>query len=318
MAPEQLRGQEVDHRADQFALGVVLYELLTGEIPQGVIKPPHALRRTVPPAMSQAVMKSLEARPESRHADMAALGKALESRSGSGLLTRTAVAIAVAVLLAAFATFVVWRSATESTKADPHLANAPAEAEFRQQLAQLEELKKEAEAVAGKIESEAKQSPGAAAEQVAELWQRHPTRKEWLPQAEKLLASATGLAQKRSFDQALADLKAAEAEYHKPQAWWQNARQAMASINKTRAAIQKQVDQFPPESAGPLLTWPDTLVGNVQEKLLEADGTPGPDEARRLASLLPRIEKLFTLRKATLDAAHAAQECATRRISGKI
>ena len=27
MAPEQLRGQEVDHRADQFALGVVLYEL---------------------------------------------------------------------------------------------------------------------------------------------------------------------------------------------------------------------------------------------------------------------------------------------------
>ena len=41
MAPEQLRGQEIDHRADQFALAVVLYELLTGEIPQGAIKPPH-------------------------------------------------------------------------------------------------------------------------------------------------------------------------------------------------------------------------------------------------------------------------------------
>jgi eukaryotic-like serine/threonine-protein kinase len=52
-APEQLRGQEVDHRADQFALGVVLYELFTGEIPQGAIKPPHVVRRSMPAGMSQ-------------------------------------------------------------------------------------------------------------------------------------------------------------------------------------------------------------------------------------------------------------------------
>ena len=109
MAPEQLRGQEIDHRADQYALAVVLYELLTGEVPQGAIKPPHQLRRSVPAGMSQAVMKALESRPEARHADMAAFGRALTSRPRSVAGTRWAVAIAVAALLVAVVTYPWWR-----------------------------------------------------------------------------------------------------------------------------------------------------------------------------------------------------------------
>ena len=122
MAPEQLRGQEVDHRADQFALGVVLYELLTGEIPQGVIKPPHH-SASVPAAMSQAVMKALEARPEARHADMAALGRALQARSVSGMGTRAAVALAALVLVAAMATLLIRPSSSQSERNDPRVAS---------------------------------------------------------------------------------------------------------------------------------------------------------------------------------------------------
>ena len=76
---ELFRGQEVGPRGDQFAVCVVLYELLTGQVPHGVIEPPQELRRSVPVGMSQAVMKGLEGRPEDRHADMAGLATALAS-----------------------------------------------------------------------------------------------------------------------------------------------------------------------------------------------------------------------------------------------
>jgi WD40 repeat protein len=86
MAPEQLRGLEIDHRADQFAVGVVLYELLTGEIPQGVIQAPHKLRPSVPIGLSQAVMTALAGQPQKRHLNMKVMQGALR---GSRISRRT-------------------------------------------------------------------------------------------------------------------------------------------------------------------------------------------------------------------------------------
>lgn len=66
MAPEQWRdGQNVDHRADIYAVGVVLYEMLTGQLPIGHFDPPSR-RQGVPKGLDGVVQRSLAQRPEER------------------------------------------------------------------------------------------------------------------------------------------------------------------------------------------------------------------------------------------------------------
>jgi eukaryotic-like serine/threonine-protein kinase len=91
MAPEQVRHQPVDKRADVFSLGVVLYELLTDEKPfrgktldeitQAVIEhvPPmaHKLKSTVPVVLSEIAAKAMDKDPEKRHRSARALSREL-------------------------------------------------------------------------------------------------------------------------------------------------------------------------------------------------------------------------------------------------
>ena len=83
MAPEQLKREPMDGRADIFAFGVAAYELLTnkkpfpgespGEIlaaqlqPEGPV-PLRELNPDVPPALETVILKCLEREPERRHA----------------------------------------------------------------------------------------------------------------------------------------------------------------------------------------------------------------------------------------------------------
>jgi uncharacterized protein (TIGR03067 family) len=67
MAPEQMeRPLAVDHRADIYSLGVVFYEMLTGELPLGRFAPPSQ-KVQVDVRLDEVVLRALEKEPERRY-----------------------------------------------------------------------------------------------------------------------------------------------------------------------------------------------------------------------------------------------------------
>lgn len=81
MAPEQYeRPQEVDHRADIYSLGVVIYELLTGELPLGRFSLPSDTPN-VDVNLDDVVMRSLEKKPDRRFQRASEFQAAIEQAS---------------------------------------------------------------------------------------------------------------------------------------------------------------------------------------------------------------------------------------------
>jgi serine/threonine protein kinase len=82
MAPEQIEHPgKVDRRADIYSLGVVLYEMLTRELPTGDFEPPSQKAR-VDPRLDDIVMRALERAPKRRYRDANEFRAAVEEATG--------------------------------------------------------------------------------------------------------------------------------------------------------------------------------------------------------------------------------------------
>lgn len=103
MSPEQIRGREVDGRADMYSLGIVFFEMVTGRKPYSANTPielsmqhlhdpiPKAKQyvRDLPMEVDQIIAKAIAKNPEDRFPNMGAFAQALEKLSGTTLGTTT-------------------------------------------------------------------------------------------------------------------------------------------------------------------------------------------------------------------------------------
>ena len=81
MAPEQIEHpQDVDHRADIYSLGVVFYQMLTGELPLGRFAPPSK-KVQIDVRLDEVVLRALEKEPELRYQQASELKTQVESIS---------------------------------------------------------------------------------------------------------------------------------------------------------------------------------------------------------------------------------------------
>jgi tRNA A-37 threonylcarbamoyl transferase component Bud32 len=108
MAPEQCQGLRTDRRSDVFALGIVLYELVTAHrlfkgasdhdtmttIVRGTIPPPHTLREDLPRELSSVIMKALARLPADRYQTAADVAGALETYASAAGIAPSPTALA--------------------------------------------------------------------------------------------------------------------------------------------------------------------------------------------------------------------------------
>jgi Tol biopolymer transport system component/tRNA A-37 threonylcarbamoyl transferase component Bud32 len=100
MSPEQGQGVAVDHRTDIYSLGVILFEMLTGQIPHDAETPfaivlkriteplplPRAINPEIPEAVERVILKALAREPDDRFASAGAMAAAFQQAVSEAII----------------------------------------------------------------------------------------------------------------------------------------------------------------------------------------------------------------------------------------
>lgn len=298
-APEQsVRKGEVDQRADIYSLGVILYELLVGELPVGRFDPPSQRVSGLPKRVDDVIMKCLSPQPEGRYGSVAELQAALdEARSAKPLVSSPrrlgmvgAVVVLAIVVIGIVAMLLRPQGEAPTTPGNESAAPSPTETARPVDTAL----------------AEARESAASARDAASDAWTRVPAEAEQyaaeaLAAAEALMKSAaaafdTGETQsdKAAFDEAAAQYTEAAEQFTAARvAAEEGIAAAAAAMSPEDAALIKEAAAEAREAAVALGV-PDQTLGIADGLMMQGDGLVAQGKASDAAKVYEQARAQFS------------------------